>query len=49
MSPMTADLPGALKPVQGMKQHLQAEQVTLCKGVPSCLIIMLFIIKTTII
>ena len=49
MSPMTTDLPGASKSVQEMKQHLQPEQVTLYKGMPFCLIIMLFIITTTII
>lgn len=46
---MTTDLPGASKSVQEMKLHLQAEQVTLYKGMPFCLIIMLSIITTTII
>lgn len=49
MSPTTTDLPGASKSVQEVKQHLQAEQVTLYKGMPFRLIIMLFIITTTII
>ena len=49
MSTMTTDLPGASKSVQEMKRHLQAEQVTLYKGMPFCLIIMLSIITTTII